>query len=222
MQFLIIVGARGLGREVLAQCRGDGAHDVHWSVYGFLDSAGQDILPPDCDVPVIGDPLTYIPRPRERFVVAIGDPAAKEAYIAPLLEKGADFMDIRTQVRFGERSTWGQGAVFGLGAYISSDCVIGDYVFVDGGTHIGHDVEVGAYSHIGARCFIGGNTKIGRGVTIHSVASISRGVTIGDGAVIGMGAVVLRDVPPKTLVLGNPARAIGRTDQGHENAGAVE
>lgn len=39
-------------------------------------------------------------------------------------------------------------------------------------------------------------------------ATILKGVTVGEGAVVAAGAVVTRDVPPWTLVAGNPARAI--------------
>jgi galactoside O-acetyltransferase len=39
-------------------------------------------------------------------------------------------------------------------------------------------------------------------------ATILKGLTVGEGAVVGAGAVVTRDVPPWTVVGGNPARAI--------------
>jgi lipopolysaccharide O-acetyltransferase len=53
---------------------------------------------------------------------------------------------------------------------------------------------------------IGANVWIGEGVII------PRGVTIGDGAIIGAGSVVVDDVPPGTIAVGNPARAVKEFD----------
>ena len=51
---------------------------------------------------------------------------------------------------------------------------------------------------IGRHCFIGGGSLIGPGVTV------------GDGSIVGAGAVVLEDIPPRSIVAGNPARIIAR------------
>lgn len=53
---------------------------------------------------------------------------------------------------------------------------------------------------IGNDCWIGGS------------AVISPGVTIGDRCIVGAGAVVTKDVPPDTIVVGNPARPLVRKD----------
>ena len=47
---------------------------------------------------------------------------------------------------------------------------------------------------------------IGKGVSIGSNASIVGNVTIGDGALIGAGSVVTKDVPPRQVWAGNPAK----------------
>lgn len=53
-------------------------------------------------------------------------------------------------------------------------------------------------------------TKICRRVAIGSGAVILCGITIGENATIGAGAVVTKDVPPHTTVVGNPARPLSR------------
>lgn len=50
--------------------------------------------------------------------------------------------------------------------------------------------------------------RIERGAWLGTGAVISPGVTIGEGAVVGAYAVVLQDVPPRSLALGAPARVI--------------
>ena len=51
---------------------------------------------------------------------------------------------------------------------------------------------------------------VGNNVWIGGSSTIIGGVTIGDNAVVAAGSVVIRDVPPNTLVAGNPARVIRR------------
>jgi acetyltransferase-like isoleucine patch superfamily enzyme len=53
-------------------------------------------------------------------------------------------------------------------------------------------------------------TRVGRGASIGSNATVLCGITIGEGAIVGAGAVVTRDVPPRTIVAGNPARVLRR------------
>ncbi|MDO6811609.1 CatB-related O-acetyltransferase [Tenacibaculum soleae] len=55
-----------------------------------------------------------------------------------------------------------------------------------------------------------GNINIGNDVWIGYNATIMAGVTIGDGAIIATNATVVKDVPPYTIVGGNPAKEIKR------------
>jgi len=57
-----------------------------------------------------------------------------------------------------------------------------------------------------------GEVSIRRGAYIGVHSIILPGVTIGEGAVVGAGSVVTKDVPPLSIVAGNPARLIRRLD----------
>jgi acetyltransferase-like isoleucine patch superfamily enzyme len=53
---------------------------------------------------------------------------------------------------------------------------------------------------------------IKRGAIIGANATLLPGIKIGERALVGAGAVVTQDVPPKTVVVGNPARAVNTID----------
>ena len=51
-------------------------------------------------------------------------------------------------------------------------------------------------------------TVVRKGASIGSGATVLCNVTIGERAIVGAGSVVTRDVPPDTIVVGNPARVL--------------
>lgn len=71
--------------------------------------------------------------------------------------------------------------------------------------------DLADWRHGGGHDWATTNTKpvhIAKGVWIGARAMILKGVCIGEGAVVGAGSVVTKDVPPYTIVAGNPAKII--------------
>ncbi|MGH9438983.1 MAG: N-acetyltransferase, partial [Terriglobia bacterium] len=54
-------------------------------------------------------------------------------------------------------------------------------------------------------------TRVCRRASVGSGTVILCGVTIGEGALVGAGSVVVKDVPPHTIVAGNPAKILRNT-----------
>ena len=125
------------------------------------------------------------------------------------------------------------------GAQIGANCVISKDVYIDHGVMIGdgckiqNSVSVFHGVTLEDEVFVGPNacftndkvprafvqdwavsrTLVRRGASIGANATIVCGTTIGEYAMIAAGAVVTRDVEPFTLVMGNPARAVGKVDR---------
>lgn len=88
------------------------------------------------------------------------------------------------------------------------DTVIGDGVKIDNLCYIAHNVSIGRNTCIAAGCAVCGSVTIGQEVYIAPNATILNQMQVEDGAVIGMGAGVLSDIPPNTVNIGFPAKAI--------------
>ncbi|MBM3152774.1 MAG: bifunctional UDP-N-acetylglucosamine diphosphorylase/glucosamine-1-phosphate N-acetyltransferase GlmU, partial [Chloroflexi bacterium] len=97
------------------------------------------------------------------------------------------------------------------------------------GVKMGHfsyigDATIGAETNIGAgaiTCNFDGKQKhattIGTDVFIGSDTMLVAPVQVGDRSRTGAGAVVNKDIPPDTLAVGVPARAIRKLDQGDKH-----
>lgn len=88
--------------------------------------------------------------------------------------------------------------------YIAQFTIMEDDVFLAPGVTIANDLHPGcAFS---TECMRGPTLE--RGVQVGVNVTITPRVTIGAYSVIGSGAVITRDIPPHSLVVGNPARVI--------------
>lgn len=119
-----------------------------------------------------------------------------------------------------------RGVKIGKDVYIGHE-VMFDRVFTDQ-ISIGDHTSVGDRTIITAHANIPSNTrlkkiyprkvmptKIGKGVWIMPAVIIAPGITIGDESVIATGSVVTKDVPPRCLVAGVPAKVV-KDLSGHE------
>lgn len=205
---LIIVGAGGLGRIVHDVLSQDEEVAREYTLAGFLDTRTNLELPADLQNSVLGSPLTYQPQDDEIFIPAIGDPRWRKNLLEPLIQQGASFYSYTRQASIAARARIGQGVFLTPGAVISTDCEIGDYSYIDTYVVVGHDVKIGTHCMLGAMSFLSGSVRVQDGVAIHPRATIAKGVTLGEESTIGIGTVVLKNVPPRVTVFGNPARVI--------------
>ena len=105
------------------------------------------------------------------------------------------------------------GAAIHPTAYLSPalfvDPLFPSLLTIGPGALLGVGVRIALHEHAGSR-FRAGRVTIGRGATIGADVKIGCGVEIGEYAQLAVGAVVLRDVPPRAVVIGNPARLVSR------------
>lgn len=110
-----------------------------------------------------------------------------------------DHTFIENAVRLGDRVTVKSGVQLWDGVVLEDDVFIGPSVTFtnDRFPRSGH--HSGQYPR----------TVVKRGASVGANSTILPGITIGERAMVGAGSVVTRDVPPDTIVVGNPASITG-------------
>ena len=127
-------------------------------------------------------------------------------------------------------SSIGKNCTIGQNVNIGNNVEIGNFVKVQNNVSIYEGVEIEDYVFCGPSMVFTNiklprsefpqkgtdyymKTIVRKSVSIGANATIICGVTIGEYAMIGSGAVITKDVPPFSLVVGNPGVVIGRVDR---------
>jgi len=113
-------------------------------------------------------------------------------------------------------------------AFIGKNCKISSHTFICEGVTVEDDVFIGHnvtfINDMYPRSTAEGGvlqteadwkvvpTFIRKGASVGSSATILAGVTVGEGAIVGAGSVVTKDVPPWTIVAGNPAKVLRKIE----------
>jgi len=128
------------------------------------------------------------------------------------------------ELRFGEGSSVYNSVLVIGNVVVGSQCWIGPSVILDGsggltvGNHCTISAGVQIYTHdnvkktlsSGKEAIERSKVAIGNNVYIGPNSVITRGVAIGNMAVVGAFSFVNRDVPPQSIVFGQPAKVVGR------------
>ena len=150
-------------------------------------------------------------------------------------------------VRIGARFQSGHWVLVREDTVIGDDCSVGSGTVIEFSVTIGDGVRLHSqcfipeHSVLEARCWLGPRvvvtnarfpasprTKgslepvlIKRAAKVGANATLLPGVVIGAGCLVGAGSVVTRDVPDDAVVVGNPARQVGRASELRDASGLV-
>ena len=140
--------------------------------------------------------------------------------------------EIGDETRIGTFVEVQKGAKIGARCKISSHTFICEGVTIEAGVFVGHGVTF-INDCNPAAITSGGELKtdsdwhcqktlVKQGAAIGSGATLLGGITIGENALVGAGSVVTKDVPPNTVVAGNPAQILKKRPAEKLEAGRDE
>jgi sugar O-acyltransferase (sialic acid O-acetyltransferase NeuD family) len=212
---LIIVGAGGTAREVLAWLDDLNQPTPRYRCIGLLDDNPglQGTLV--AGVPVLGPIVTPSRWPHAQFIDALGGPRSFRGRPEAVgrLRVGDDRFAtlVHPAAYVSSRCTVGRGCLIFPHATIGAHVMLGRHVVVLPGAVINHDARIGEFTIVASGANIAGDVTIGMACYIGMGSAIIQGTAIGPGALIGMGAVVRDEVLSGCVVVGNPARVLRAT-----------
>jgi sugar O-acyltransferase (sialic acid O-acetyltransferase NeuD family) len=209
MKQLIIIGAGGFGREVLAWARQSSGFGEAWSVKGFIDDNPEAMAGLQVPAQWLGRIEDHQPAADEVFVCAMGVPAMKRRCFERIEARGGQFITlIHRTALVGDQVKLGAGVILCPYAVVSGYNVLGKGVVVNMHATVDHDANVGDWTQINCHCDLTAGVQVGSEVWFSSHVAVAPRLRIGDRAYLGIGSAILRDVEADTKVFGVPARRV--------------
>lgn len=194
-------GAGGHGKVVLDALRSLGWRPTHLADDNpaLTDFEGLPVLHP-------GPNLEGLPAEFD-YIVAVGDNTARARLYARLSGVGGRPRPvIHSSAILAPNARIGPGTLVCAGVVVNPDAEIGADAILNTACSVDHDCRVGQHTHLCPGVRLGGQVTVGSGVMIGLGAVVLPGITIGDDTIVGAGSVVTRDLPPRVVAYGSPAR----------------
>jgi len=210
---VLIIGAGGFGREVLASLLRSPECGQSWAIGGFLDDdvkgAAERLRSTGVEVPVIGSAVDHVPGGEYLYICAIGDPRTKLRISERLAGQGAEFINlVDPTAQIGPRCRMGVGNILMHYAGLTTDVQLGNFVSLNRFVSVGHDAVVGDGCTLSSYCDVTGYVRLARGVFMGSHATVLPGAVVEEFCTVGAGSVVVRHASAGKTVLGVPARVL--------------
>lgn len=203
---LLVVGAGGHARVLIDMAE----KQARYRVVGLLDEhpqlAGETVL----GYRVLGgrEQLGRETLP-SHAIVAIGSAAGRAAWQEILEEMGFQLaVLVHPAAVVGRDVRLGAGTVLMAGAVVNSGSRLGRGVIVNTGASIDHDCEIDDFAHVAPGARLAGGVRVGARAHVGIGSCVIQNLRVGAEAVVGAGAAVIRPVPPRTTVVGVPARPL--------------
>lgn len=207
MRRLILVGAGGLAREVLAVEEELGRYDDLVVLDDDLARWGSDL-----DGAKVQGPTRHAFDWRGDLVVCTGSGAVRRRIVRKLVEMGLPddryATVVHPSVTVPRTCTIGVGSIVLAGAVLTAGIDVGQHVVVMPNVVLTHDDQVADFATLCAGVCLGGGATVGEAAYLGMSSSVRQGVTVGAGSTLGMGAVLLTDLPPGQTWAGVPAHPI--------------
>ncbi|MDP2866562.1 MAG: acetyltransferase [Elusimicrobiota bacterium] len=138
-----------------------------------------------------------------------GDPARRIALWNLALKAGFELPSIiHPSAVVSAHASIGRGVYVGPGAIVNAGAVIGEGCIINSGAIVEHDCRIGAFVHIAPGAVLSGGVIVGDRSHLGTGCSVMHGIRIGEDSIIGVGSSVVKDIPARTVCVGNPAKRI--------------
>ena len=205
---LIILGCGVHAKEMVEILERLNGVEETWNLLGFVSPDEKHVGETLNGYPVLGSSGALADYPDARLALAYGWPHSTE----DLSERLASIIDPSCFVSRTARIE--RGCVLYPGCFVGYDARIEEGVFCLGGCIINHDVVIELGTTLASAVTLAGYAHVEPGCYLGQSCTIRQEIRIGRGSMIGMGAVVVKDVPPNCVMVGNPARKLRDRDGG--------